>query len=126
VTTGKVLVLSRVRPALHWTLFAVIAVAIVITLFRIEERASRPPPGFGVIVVGAGERALPGQVRRQGGRGAGLAGAASIRGRAGVPAGVDLLRRGHPGGRDRSGVGVHATAQLRGRSVAGPSNWQKH
>jgi hypothetical protein len=30
-----VLVLSRVRPALHWTLFAVIAAATVITLVRI-------------------------------------------------------------------------------------------
>jgi hypothetical protein len=45
-----VLVLSRVRPALHWTLFAVIAVAIVITLFRIEESESSTA-GFGVIVV---------------------------------------------------------------------------
>jgi hypothetical protein len=45
-----VLVLSRVRPALHWTLFAVIAVATVITLVRIEESESSTA-GFGVIVV---------------------------------------------------------------------------
>jgi hypothetical protein len=41
-----VLVLSRVRPALHWTLFAVIAVATAITLFWIEESESSSA-GFG-------------------------------------------------------------------------------
>jgi len=45
-----VLVLSRVRPVLHWTLFAVIAAATVITLVRIEESESSTA-GFGVIVV---------------------------------------------------------------------------
>jgi hypothetical protein len=45
-----VLVLSRVRPALHWTLFAVIAAATVITLVQVEESESSTS-GFGVIVV---------------------------------------------------------------------------
>lgn len=45
-----VLVLLRVRPALHWTLFAVIGVATVITLVQIEESESSTA-GFGVIVV---------------------------------------------------------------------------
>ena len=47
-----VLVLSRVRPALHWTLFAVIAGATVIKLVEIEESESSTA-GFGVIVVPA-------------------------------------------------------------------------
>ena len=45
-----VLVLSRTRPALHWTLFGVIAVATVITLFQIEGSESSTA-AFGVIVV---------------------------------------------------------------------------
>jgi hypothetical protein len=45
-----VLVLSRVRPAVHWTLFAVIAAATVITLVRSEESESSTA-GFGVIVL---------------------------------------------------------------------------
>jgi hypothetical protein len=45
-----VLVLSRVRPVLHWTLFAVIAAATVTTLVRIEETESSTA-GFGLIVV---------------------------------------------------------------------------
>ena len=45
-----VLVLCRVRPVLHWTLFAVIAATRTITLIRIEESESSTA-GFGVIVV---------------------------------------------------------------------------
>ena len=45
-----VLALSRVRPVLHWTLFAVIAATTAITLIRIEESESSTA-GFGVIVV---------------------------------------------------------------------------
>jgi hypothetical protein len=44
------LVLSRVRPALHWTLFAGIVAATVITVVRIEEGESSTA-GFRVIVV---------------------------------------------------------------------------
>jgi hypothetical protein len=45
-----VLMLARARPVLHWTLFAVIAAATVITLVQIEESESSTA-GFGVIVV---------------------------------------------------------------------------
>jgi hypothetical protein len=45
-----VLVLVRVRPALHWTLFVVIEAATVLTLLRIEQSESSTA-GFGLIVV---------------------------------------------------------------------------
>jgi hypothetical protein len=45
-----VLVASQRRPVLHWTLFAVIAAATVITLVRIEASESSTA-GFGVVVV---------------------------------------------------------------------------
>lgn len=45
-----VLAICPVRPVLHWTLFAVIAVATLITLVRIEGSESSTA-GFGVIVV---------------------------------------------------------------------------
>jgi hypothetical protein len=45
-----VLVLARVRSVVHWTLFAVIAAATVLTLVQIEESESSTA-GFGVIVV---------------------------------------------------------------------------
>jgi peptidoglycan/LPS O-acetylase OafA/YrhL len=45
-----VLVLARVRPAQHWTLFAVIVAATVMTLIRIEK-SETSTAGFGLIVV---------------------------------------------------------------------------
>ena len=41
---------SRVRPLLHWMLFAAIAAATIITLVQIEDSESSTA-GFGVIVV---------------------------------------------------------------------------
>jgi hypothetical protein len=45
-----VLGLVRVRPTLHWLLFAVIVAASVVTLYRIEESESSTA-GFGLVVV---------------------------------------------------------------------------
>jgi hypothetical protein len=45
-----VLGLSRLRPIVHWTLFAVIAAATVMTLLRIEASESSTA-GFGVVLV---------------------------------------------------------------------------
>ena len=44
------LALARLRPAVNWTLFALIAVASILTLGRIE-RSESSTAGFGVIVV---------------------------------------------------------------------------
>lgn len=41
---------ARVRPMVHWTLFAVLATATVLTIVRIEQSDSSTA-GFGVIVV---------------------------------------------------------------------------
>lgn len=45
-----ILGLVRVRPTLHWLLFAVIVAASVVTLYRIEESESSTA-GFGLVVV---------------------------------------------------------------------------
>lgn len=45
-----VLVLARVRPTVHWTLFVIIAAATAIVLVRIAQSDSSTA-GFGVVVV---------------------------------------------------------------------------